>query len=75
MQSTKIVYPTKIADLPDICTGKHLEAVFGIPEGTWRYWAHSSKGPASFRLGKHRFYRRDAVMAWLAEAEAASDNS
>ena len=60
-----------LADLPDIANGKDLQAVFGIPASTWRYWAYAGQGPAFFKLGKHRLYRREAVLAWLAEAEAA----
>ena len=49
-----------------------LEIVTGTPASTWRYWAHIGSGPASFKLGKRRVWRRSAVEAWLAEQEAAA---
>ncbi len=47
-----------------------LEALTGTPQATWRYWAMIGDGPASFKLGRRRVWRRSAVMAWLAEQEA-----
>lgn len=44
----------------------------GIPEGTWRYFAHIGSGPANFKLGKRRVWRKSAVLAWIAEQEAAT---
>ena len=70
--ATETVNITKIADLPEICWTHHLTAVLGIPASTWRYWAHIGEGPASFKLGRHRVYRREAVLAWIAEAEATA---
>ena len=71
--ATKTVYSTKIEDLPDICTAKHLAAALPPAESTWRYWAHIGEGgPPSFKLGKHRVWRKEAVLAWLAEQEAGS---
>lgn len=48
------------------------EAHTGIPAGTWRYYAHAGKGPASFKLGKRRVWRKSAVLAWIAAQEATS---
>ncbi|WP_435595179.1 helix-turn-helix transcriptional regulator [Tsukamurella tyrosinosolvens] len=51
---------------------KDCHSATGIPEGTWRYYAHAGIGPASFKLGKRRVWRKSAVLAWIAEQEAAS---
>lgn len=47
------------------------EAITGIPAGTWRYWASTGRGPKSFKLGRHRVWRKSVVLAWIAEQEAA----
>ncbi|WP_435827974.1 helix-turn-helix transcriptional regulator [Nocardia asteroides] len=51
---------------------KECEALTGIPEGTWRYWAHIGRGPASFKLGRRRVWRESAILAWIAEQERAT---
>ncbi|MEV0076186.1 DNA-binding protein [Nocardia neocaledoniensis] len=49
---------------------KDCEALTGIPEATWRWWAHVGKGPASFKLGaRRRVWRKSVVLAWIAEQE------
>jgi prophage regulatory protein len=49
-----------------------LEQLTGTPASTWRYWAHIGQGPASFKLGRRRVWKRSAVLAWLESQEAAS---
>lgn len=44
----------------------------GVPEGTWRYWAHIGQGPKSFKLGRRRVWRKSVVLAWVAEQESAT---
>lgn len=45
----------------------------GIPEGTLRYWAHrGDTGPASFKLGRRRVWRKSVVLAWLEAQEKAT---
>lgn len=48
-----------------------LEALTGTAASTWRYWAHRGEGPASFKLGRRRVWKRSTVMAWLAAQEVA----
>ncbi|KZM76159.1 helix-turn-helix transcriptional regulator [Nocardia terpenica] len=48
---------------------KALEALTGIPEATWRWWAHIGSGPESFKMGRRRVWRRSVVLAWIAEQE------
>lgn len=49
-----------------------LEKLTGTPSSTWRFWASSGAGPASFKLGRRRVWRRDTVLAWLAAQERAA---
>jgi prophage regulatory protein len=49
-----------------------LERLTGTKASTWRYWAHIGCGPASFKLGRRRVWRKSAVLAWLAEQEVAT---
>lgn len=49
-----------------------LESLTGTAASTWRYWAHRGEGPASFKLGGRRVWKRSTVMASLAERETAS---
>ncbi|MCW1957618.1 MAG: helix-turn-helix domain-containing protein [Mycobacterium sp.] len=58
--------------MPDICNGHDLEAVTGIPAATWRYYAYSGQGPVWFKAGRHRLYRKENVLAWIAAQEAKS---
>jgi prophage regulatory protein len=49
-----------------------LEILTGTKASTWRYWAHIGCGPASFRLGKRRVWKKAVVEEWLAEQEQAA---
>jgi prophage regulatory protein len=49
-----------------------LERLTGTRASTWRYWASIGTGPVSFKLGRRRVWRKSAVVAWLAEQEAAT---
>jgi prophage regulatory protein len=55
----------------EILDSKELEALYGTKASTWRYWASINEGPASFKLGRRRVWRRSVVAAWLAEQEKA----
>lgn len=48
------------------------EQLTGTPESTWRYWASIGAGPASFKLGRRRVWRRSAILAWIAEQERSA---
>jgi prophage regulatory protein len=49
-----------------------LEKLTGTRASTWRYWASIGEGPASFKLGRRRVWKKSVVLAWLAEQEAAA---
>jgi predicted DNA-binding transcriptional regulator AlpA len=48
-----------------------LERLTGTKASTWRYWASIGAGPASFKLGRRRVWRKSQVLAWIAEQEVA----
>lgn len=52
-----------------------LETLTGTKASTWRYWASVGAGPASFKLGRRRVWRKSDVMTWIAQQEAAADAS
>jgi len=49
-----------------------LQELTGIPASTWRYWAHIGTGPASFKLGRRRVWRKTDVVAWIAKQQATT---
>nr|WP_111509545.1 DNA-binding protein [Mycobacterium kyogaense] len=49
-----------------------LEALTGTKASTWRYWAMIGQGPASFKIGRRRVWKRGVVKAWLAAQEEAA---
>ncbi len=53
-------------------TAPQLEQITGTPASTWRYWAHIGQGPASFKLGRRRVWKKSVVLAWLENQEMAS---
>jgi len=56
----------------DYVYAHELEELTGLPGSTFRYWANLDPplGPPSFKLGRRRVWRRDAVVRWLAEQES-----
>lgn len=56
----------------ELMSTREVEAEFGIPEGTLRYYRATGVGPASFRLAGRVRYRRSQVLAWVAEQERAT---
>ena len=49
-----------------------LEQLTGTKASTWRYWASIGQGPASFKLGRRRVWKRSDVEAWIATLQEAS---
>jgi prophage regulatory protein len=56
----------------EFMTAPELEEFTGTPASTWRYWAHKGQGPASFKLGRRRVWKKSVVLAWLESQEMAS---
>jgi DNA-binding transcriptional MerR regulator len=63
---------TATTPVRELMTTKDIENEYGIPEGTLRYYRSTGVGPASFRLGGRVRYRREDVLAWIAEQERAT---
>jgi prophage regulatory protein len=53
----------------DFLGARDLEALTGTKASTWRYWASIGEGPASFKLGRRRVWKKSIVLEWLAEQE------
>ncbi len=60
-----------------LLTAVDLERLTGTPKSTFRYWATIGQGPASFKIGRRRVWKRSSVTAWLAEQErrTSTDNA
>lgn len=56
----------------DLLGVKQVAAMTGAAEATVRYWRHTGRGPASFKIGRRVVYRREAVEQWIAEQEKAT---
>jgi predicted DNA-binding transcriptional regulator AlpA len=56
----------------DYLSAPQLEELTGTPASTWRYWAHIGTGPASFKLGRRRVWKRSTVQEWLERQETVS---
>ncbi|MCV7441231.1 DNA-binding protein [Mycobacterium paraense] len=56
----------------ELVSAVDLEKLTGTRASTWRYWASMGTGPASFKLGRRRVWKKSLVLAWLAEQEAAT---
>jgi len=46
--------------------GEAVAAYLGVPRKTLYHWTRQGGGPPSYRIGKHRKYRRSEVDAWVA---------
>jgi prophage regulatory protein len=68
---------TELADaaraaIPEYLGSLDLERLTGVPSSTWRYWHTIGEGPASFKIGRRRVWRRSTVLAWLESQEKTS---
>ncbi|WP_081292868.1 helix-turn-helix transcriptional regulator [Mycobacterium colombiense] len=50
-------------------TAPQLQEMTGTVQSTWRYWASIGQGPASFKLGRRRVWKRSVVEEWLKAQE------
>lgn len=44
---------------------KELAAELGVPPATIHAWLYRGVGPASYKVGRHRRFRREDIDAWL----------
>ncbi len=57
--------------MDDLLLTDEVALMTRVPTATLRYFRHCGTGPASFRLGRRVVYRRETVLAWLAQQEQA----
>lgn len=57
---------------PEYLDSKDLERMIGTRASTWRYWASIGEGPASFKIGRRRVWKRSTVEAWLVDQQSAA---
>ena len=61
-----------VPDLPDLATRKQVAEYTQISVSTLARWAsEGGKGPEYIRLGGAARYRREDVLAWIAEASTS----
>ena len=60
-----------MTDEPQFLGSTHLELITGTKASTWRYWASIGQGPASFKLGRRRVWKKSDVESWLAQQAEA----
>jgi prophage regulatory protein len=76
LQRTELANAGRAAiGMTDYLSSQDLEKLTGTRASTWRWWASIGKGPASFRLGRRRVWKRSTVLAWLAEQEREQASS
>ncbi|MGO9383399.1 MAG: helix-turn-helix transcriptional regulator [Mycobacterium sp.] len=56
----------------ELVNAHQVSAMTGVPVGTLHYWRHANLGPTSFTLGRRIVYRREEVLRWITEQEAAT---
>jgi DNA-binding transcriptional MerR regulator len=54
-----------------LMTMAEVQAEFGFPLDTLRYWRQRGGGPPSFRLGRRVMYDRADLDAWITRAKQA----
>lgn len=63
---------TAFGDLPDLATRAQVAEYTQTSVATLARWAMEGVGPAFVRLGSAVRYRREDVLAWLAESRRTS---
>ena len=64
---------TKI--LEDFLSREECARQLGVTVDTLTRWLTQRRGPASLMIGRRRFYRREAVLAWLQSQETGGARS
>jgi hypothetical protein len=62
-------------DLDDLLTTDDVAVITRAPASTVRYWRHLGCGPRGFALGRRVVNRRRDALRWLAEREAAGNQT
>ncbi|WP_353953793.1 helix-turn-helix domain-containing protein [Knoellia sp. S7-12] len=56
-------------------TVRDVAEVCDVPVSTVHHWAVRGGGPPSFKLGKHRRFDAEDVLAWINTSKAARGRS
>lgn len=57
--------------MPEYLTTAEVAEMLRTPVETVRFWRHTRKGPASFKVGRRVLYARADVEAFVAQARAS----
>jgi excisionase family DNA binding protein len=60
------------AGLSRVMTVREVAALLAVPVSTVHHWAARRQGPPSFKVGKHRRFFEDEVVAWVREQRRAA---
>lgn len=50
---------------PRLLTVVEVAEILAVPVSTVHHWALRGEGPPSFKVGKHRRFDAETVLAWL----------
>jgi predicted DNA-binding transcriptional regulator AlpA len=53
----------------EFLSAKELAEWTGVPASSWRHFGSNGYGPASFKLGRRRLWRKSEVQAWIEAQE------
>ena len=62
----------RVRDLPELATRTQVAEYTRLSYATLARWAGEGKGPRVTKLGAAVRYRREDVLAWIAEAGASA---
>lgn len=62
-------------EFPSLMTVRDVAEVCGVPVSTVHHWTVRGGGPPSFKLGKHRRFDAEEVLAWINASMAAGARS
>jgi excisionase family DNA binding protein len=54
-------------ELSRVMTVREVAALLVVPVSTVHHWVARRQGPPSFKVGKHRRFFEDEVVAWIRE--------
>jgi excisionase family DNA binding protein len=60
------------AELVRLWTVEDVSEFLGVPAKTLYQWRTRGYGPPGMRIGRYVRYRREEVLAWVAQREAAA---
>jgi prophage regulatory protein len=55
----------------EFLTVTEVAELLQVPPGTVKWWTYQGLGPQSFKVGRHRRWRRSVVLRWISDQEQA----